>query len=158
MQMKFLIFLAGLLGLLAAFPAHAQTAAPDAQESSINARKRQVSNRLVSKRIYPRNSPAEGGMAKVLLVLDRTGNLISSALVESTGSSKLDAAALAMVEAAAPFPEPPAEIEEDGLHLTAPIVFRAKTTLPWPGSLPPAESAGEQAKIDAKMRSICRGC
>ncbi|WP_440636964.1 TonB family protein [Bradyrhizobium sp. PUT101] len=156
MKMKFRL-LAAFLGFLAALPAYAQTAAPDAQESSI-AWKRQVSNRLVSKRIYPRNMPVEGGTAKVLLVLDRTGNLISSALVESTGSSELDAAALAMVEAAAPFPKPPAEIEEDGLHLTAPIIFRAKTTLPWSGSLPPAESAGEQAKIDAKMRSICRGC
>ncbi|MCP1762570.1 TonB family protein [Bradyrhizobium japonicum] len=157
MQMKFPL-LAALLGLLAAFPAYAQTEAPDIQESSINAWKRQVSNRLASKRIYPRNSPAEGGTAKVLLVLDRTGNLISSALVESTGSSELDSAALAMVEAAAPFPEPPAQIEDDSLHLTAPIVFRAKTTLPGSGSLPPAESAAEQAKVDAKMRSICRGC
>jgi len=62
------------------------------------------------------------------------------------------------VEAAAPFPEPPAQIESDRLQLTAPIVFRAKTTLPGLGSLPPAESTAEQAKIDAKMRSICRGC
>jgi len=157
MQMKFPL-LAALLGLLAAFPAYAQTEAPDTQESSINSWKRQVSNRLASKRIYPRNSPAEGGTAKVLLVLDRTGNLISSALVESTGSSELDSAALAMVEAAAPFPEPPTQIENDRLQLTAPIVFRAKTTLPGSGSLPPAESTAEQAKIDAKMRSICRGC
>ncbi|RTE90581.1 TonB family protein [Bradyrhizobium sp. LVM 105] len=157
MQMKFSL-LAALLGLLATLPAYAQTVASDTQESSINAWKRQVSNRLVSKSIYPRNSPTEGGTAKVLFVLDRTGNLISSALAESTGSGELDAAALAMVEAAAPFPEPPAEIDEDGLRLTAPIVFRAKTTLPWTGSLPPAESAAEQAKVDAKMRSICRRC
>ncbi|WP_314952943.1 energy transducer TonB [Bradyrhizobium cosmicum] len=150
--------LAALLGLLAALPAYPQTTDPDTQESSIDAWKRQVSNRLVSKRIYPRKSPAEGGSAKVLLVLDRTGNLISSALVESTGSTELDAAALAMVEAAAPFPEPPVEIQEDSLHLTAPIVFRAKTTLPRSGSLSQTESAAEQAKVDAKMRSICRGC
>ncbi|AMA55717.1 TonB family protein [Bradyrhizobium sp. CCGE-LA001] len=150
--------LAALLGLLVPLPAYTQTADPDTQESSINAWKRQVSNRLASKRIYPRNSSPEGGTAKVLLVLDRTGNLISSALAESTGSTELDAAALAMVEAAAPFPQPPAEIQEDSLHLTAPIVFRAKTTPPWSGSLPPTESAAEQAKIDAKMRSICRGC
>ncbi|MBW7974548.1 TonB family protein [Bradyrhizobium sp. BR 10289] len=157
MQMKFLL-LAALLGVLAAFPAYVQAEAPDAQENSIKAWKRQVSNQLVSKRTYPRNSPAEGGTAKVLFVLDRTGNLISCALVESTGSSELDAAALAMVEAAAPFPEPPAEIEEDSLHLTAPIIFKAKTTRLWSGSVPPAESAAEQAKIDARMRSICRGC
>jgi protein TonB len=158
MQMKFPL-LAVFLGLLAVFPAYAQTEAPDTQESSsINSWKRQVSNRLASKRIYPRNSPAEGATAKVLLVLDRTGNLISSALVESTGSSELDAAALAMVEAAAPFPKPPAQIEDDRLRLTAPIVFMAKTTSPGSGSLPPAESAPDQAKVDAKMRSICRGC
>ncbi|PSO19148.1 hypothetical protein C7G42_12665 [Bradyrhizobium sp. MOS003] len=157
MQMKFSL-LAAFLGLLAAFPAYAQTGAPDTQANSLSAWKRQISNRLASKRTYPHNSPAEGGAAKVLLVLDRTGNLISSALVESTGSSELDAAALAMVEAAAPFPEPPAEIEENSLRLTAPIVFKAKTTLPWSGSPPPAESAAEQAKVDAKMRSICHGC
>jgi periplasmic protein TonB len=157
MQIRFPM-MAAILGLLAAFPAYPQTLAPDTQENSINAWKRQVSNRLVSKRVYPRNSPAEGGTAKVLLVLDRKGNLISSALAESTGSSELDAAALAMVEAAAPFPEPPAEIEENSLHLTAPIVFRAKTTLPLSGSLPPAETVADQAKVDTKMRSICRGC
>ncbi|MGL9623593.1 TonB family protein [Bradyrhizobium sp. U531] len=150
--------LAAFLGLLAALPAYALAAAPDPEESSINAWKRQVSNRLVSKRIYPRNSPAEGGTAKVLLVLDRTGKLISSALVESTGSSELDVAALAMVEAAAPFPVPPAELDESSLHVTAPIVFRAKTTLPFSGSSAPAESAADQAKVDIKMRSICRGC
>jgi len=157
MQMKFPL-LAAFLGLLAALPAYAQTAAPDVQESSVNAWMRQVSNRVASQRIYPRNSPAEGGTAKVLLVLDRTGKLISSALLESTGSSELDAAALAMVEAAAPFPEPPAELDENGLHLSAPIVFRAKTTLPFSGSPPPTESAADQAKVDIKMRSICRGC
>lgn len=119
MQMKF-PSLAAIFGLLAALPAHAQTAAED-------------------------------GTAKVLFILDRTGSLISSALVESTGSSELDAAALAMVEAAAPFPEPPAEIEENSLHLTAPIVFRAKTTLPASGSLPPAESATDHAKVDSEM-------
>lgn len=157
MQMKFPL-LAAFLVLLAALPAYAQTAAPNSQESTVYAWKRQVSNHLVSKRIFPRNSPAEGGTAKVLFVLDRTGNLISSALVESTGSRELDAAALAMMEAAAPFPEPPAEIEENSLHLTAPIVFRAKTTLPGSSSLPPAESAMDHAKVDNKMRSICRGC
>ena len=157
MQMKFPL-LVTLLGLLAAFPAHAQTEPPDSQESAVTAWKRQVSNRLVSKRTYPRGGPAEGGTAKVLFVLDRTGNLISRALVESTGSGELDTAALAMIDAAAPFPEPPAGLKDDSLSLTTSIFFKPKAVPLWTGGPPAAESAADQNKVDAKMHSICRGC
>ena len=156
MQMKFPL-LAALLGLLAAFPAHAQIDAPDRQANSVEIWKRRLTLQLASKKIFPRNAPAEGGTARVMFVLDRTGNLVSRALVESTGSSELDAAALTMVDAAAPFPEPPAEIEEDNLRFTVPVIFHAKREMPW-RSPPPAEAVADQAKVSAKMHGICSGC
>lgn len=159
MKMKFAL-LARLLGLAPVFalPTYAQVEAPDSQMNSVEAWKKRVSIQLASKRIYPRNAPAEGGAAKVLFVLDRTGKLISHALVESTGSRELDIAALATVEAVAPFPEPPAQLEDDMLHFTVPFVFKARTTFPSTNAAPPAEALADQAKVNAKMHSICRGC
>jgi protein TonB len=164
MQMKFSL-LAGLLGLMAIFtvPNYAQAEASDSQANSVESWKRQLTIRLTSRRIYPPNAPAEGGTAKVMFVLDRTGKLVSRALVESTGSSELDMAALATVESAAPFPEPPAELEDDMLRFTVPLIFKPRTSIfnprtSWTGALPPADSVADRAKIDAKIHGVCRGC
>jgi hypothetical protein len=62
-----------------------------------------------------------------------------------------------MVEAAAPFPEPPAEIEEDNLRFTVPVIFHAKREMPWRSPLP-AEAVADEAKVRTKIHSICRGC
>ncbi|MBC9878419.1 TonB family protein [Bradyrhizobium sp. INPA01-394B] len=150
-------FFLAALGLLVAYPTHAEPDTLDRQANSVEIWKRRLSLQLASKKTFPSNAPAEGGTARVVFVLDRTGNLVSSALVESTGSSELDAAALAMVEAAAPFPEPPADIEEDNLRFTVPVIFHAKREMPWRNPLP-AEAAADEAKVNAKLHSICRGC
>ena len=49
---------------------------------------------LASKKEFPAGATGQSGTAKVKFVIDRRGTLISSELVERTGSELLDAAAL----------------------------------------------------------------
>jgi periplasmic protein TonB len=81
--------------------------------------------------------------------IDRTGNLLSSWLEENSGIPALDNEALALIERAKPFPAPPAELNEDALRFTIPIVF---------GPHPPTGEAWNDKAVRAKMRSICCGC
>ncbi|TCU73473.1 protein TonB [Bradyrhizobium sp. R2.2-H] len=120
MQMKFLLLLAGLLGLLAAFPAHAQT---DTQTERVTAWKARLTEHIVGNRLFPIEAPRQPGHAKIKFVIGRSGQLISRTLVEDTGSRQLDAAVLAIFDRAQPFPEPPAELKGDKFSFTVPIVF-----------------------------------
>lgn len=153
MQMKFPL-LAALLGLLAA------PVSSFAQTDPVEAWKKTLVMHLASKKMYSPNG--RPGTAKVMFVIDRSGKLVSSVLVESTGSQALDAAALAVVERSDPFPKPPSELDDDMLRWTVPIVFRGYSE-PSPEDEKRLQSwIKEQAKDDAKMNSalhsICRGC
>jgi protein TonB len=155
MQVKFPL-LAGLFGLLlvSAIPSYAQTV--NAQADTVEAWKKKIAIQLGSKKEFPPGAIGQTGTAKVKFAIDRRGKLISRALVESTGSELLDAAALRMVERAEPFPEPPAEVKDNGLAFTVPVVFRKQ--LPWAGGQWTAEWVEDQNKVNAKIRGICRGC
>lgn len=119
MQMK-LPLLAVFLGLLAAFPTHAQT---DAQSESAQAWKARLSAHMASYKQFPAEALGQTGEAKVTFVIDRSGRLISQALAVSTGSRPLDVAALQIVARAQPFPAPPSGLKDESLTLTVPIVF-----------------------------------
>ncbi|MGY8708373.1 TonB family protein [Bradyrhizobium sp. 18BD] len=112
--------LAALLGLLAAFPAHAQT---EPQSESVKAWKVRLSAHIAGYRQFPPEALGQAGEAKVTFVIDRSGRLISQALTVSSGSRPLDAAALQIVGHAQPFPTPPSELKDSSLTLTVPIVF-----------------------------------
>jgi protein TonB len=160
MQVK-IPLLAALFGLLlvSAIPSYAQTEGLNAQaKNTVDAWKKKIATQLVSKGVFPPGATGQSGTAKVRFVIDRQGKLISRALVESTGSELLDAAALTMVERAEPFPEPPAEVKDDGLSLTVPVIFANRKQLPWAGGQWPADWVEEQTKVDAKIHGICRGC
>lgn len=131
MQMKF-PFLAALLGLLAAFPAHAQT---EPQSDSIKAWKARLSAHIAGYRQFPPEALGQTGEAKVTFVIDRSGRLISEALAVSSGSRPLDAAALQIVGHAQPFPAPPAELKDSSLTLTVPIVFDGRQVRVSPSGL-----------------------
>jgi periplasmic protein TonB len=157
MQMK-ITLVAGLLVLLlvSAVSSYAQTI--NAQTDTVEAWKKKIVIQLVSKREFPPGAGAQGGTAKVKFVIDRQGKLISKGLLESTGSELLDAAALRMVERAEPFPEPPAEVKDDGLSFTVPVIFAARKQVPWSGGQRSEDWVEEHGKVDAKIRGICRGC
>jgi periplasmic protein TonB len=113
--------------------------------------KKQLSIRLNGSKKFPPEAIGKSGTAKVGFVVDRSGKLISSWLMESTGLPVLDAEALAMVDRAQPFPAPPPEADDDRLNLAFQAIFVEG---------PPQTSTleKENAVINAKMRGICRGC
>jgi protein TonB len=152
--------LAGLFGLLlvSTIPSYAQTDGLKAQTNSVEAWKKKIGIQLASKREFPPGATGQRGTAKVKFVIDRQGKLISRELVESAGSEVLDTAALRMVERAEPFPEPPAEVSDDSLTFTVPVIFANPKQLPWAGGQWPADWVEEQSKVDAKIHGICRGC
>ena len=76
--------------------------------------------------------------------LDRSGKLISDWLEESTGSAALDAETIAIVGRAEPFPKPPASVPDAKLKMTVVLVFVPAST--------------DDAKVNAKVGGICRGC
>ncbi|MGJ4952940.1 energy transducer TonB family protein [Bradyrhizobium sp. HKCCYLS20291] len=108
---------------------------------------------LKAEQRYPPQAGRQGGAAKVLLHIDRSGRLISAALLESTGDPALDKEALAMVERAQPFAPPPGEVSDDNLTMRVQIVFAPK---PVPGTMQDVGPEGRELR--AKLNSICRGC
>lgn len=64
------------------------------------------------------------GLAKVAFEIDRNGHLVAEHVAQSSGSSALDAAALALVRLAEPYPVPPHEAGATQLSFVVPISFR----------------------------------
>jgi TonB family protein len=62
---------------------------------------------------YPARAHGTEGVASVAFTIDRKGNVLSSKIATSSGSSVLDAEVLALVKRAAPFPPPPADARAD---------------------------------------------
>jgi periplasmic protein TonB len=93
------------------------------------------------------------GKAIVRFTLDRSGNITSANLDQSTGFSDLDATAVKAVENAQPFPTPPAEVEENMYmgQFFAKFVFGKIRGMEYP------KDEGEE-KLKARLRGICRGC
>ena len=72
---------------------------------------------------YPSQAQGEQGIAILSFTIDRQGHLLSSHIVRSAGSGALDAAALAMLSRAEPFPAPPLGIADELLSITVPIRY-----------------------------------
>jgi len=74
---------------------------------------------------YPRRAllRRQDGVAFVRIVVDRSGNLISSALQRSSGIPLLDDEAVAVVERAKPYPPPPPEVHGAEIVRVVPVRF-----------------------------------
>jgi len=75
---------------------------------------------------YPdaaRARSSQGDVA-VQFTIDRTGGVIASRVVRSSGSSALDEEALAVLRRANPLPAPPGHVDGTTFDLTLPIQFR----------------------------------
>ena len=72
---------------------------------------------------YPSNARGAQGVVSVAFTIDRHGNVVSSRVVNSSGSAVLDAEALDLIKRAAPLPPPPAEIADSELSFVVPIRF-----------------------------------
>lgn len=124
-------------------------------------------------RAFPPAAVGQKGDAGATFVVDRSGKLISNALVESTGVAPLDAETLAMVERSAPFPKPPAEAKDGLQRVTVLIAFdgtqpnlapspeREKWLQSWiedQAKLNTKSPGPDDTKLNSMLRSICRGC
>jgi TonB family protein len=67
-----------------------------------------------------REKPAK---VKLALVLNRRGNVVSASVIQSSGDSAYDEAALAMIHRSDPVPRPPAELTDDTFSFTLPVNF-----------------------------------
>jgi protein TonB len=90
--------------------------------------KTQIVTLLERNKRYPDAAQArrEQGVAQVFFSLDRRGRVIESRVVRSSGAASLDQEALALLQRAQPFPEPPGELGGDHVDLTVPIRFNLK--------------------------------
>lgn len=80
---------------------------------------------LAKHKEYEASLKKEGieGIVKVRFTISKTGEIVSAEIAESSGSSKLDAAALSVLKNANPVPAIPSLMERDQLTLTLPIDF-----------------------------------
>jgi protein TonB len=112
-----------------------------------------LSVKLTAQRRYPPEATGQGGTARVVFRIDRSGRLLSAAIAESEGDPALDKEALAIVERAQPFASPPPDIGEDALTLRVPFVFP-----PRPKSSIIEDIGPDDAALKARLKGVCRGC
>lgn len=134
-------------GLAASVPTPA-FAASDAMD----AWRKTVTEHVWRNRAFPPEAMGQRGDAGVTFVIDRSGKLISNALIESTGSPPLDAVALKMVERSEPFPKPPRDAKDELQRMTILMTLDGAPRMDGPGPW------ADEAKVKAKVNSVCRGC
>ena len=74
---------------------------------------------------YPPGAGGVQGTARLAFRIDRRGRLLTSRIVQSSGSAALDEETLALVKRAQPFPPPPADTADDQLAFVVPIRYAA---------------------------------
>jgi protein TonB len=81
--------------------------------------------RLARFKRYPAAARARGvqGIAKVAFTIDHEGLLLSSHIVQSSGSSLLDEETLDMLARAQPMPKPPGNTPDSALSFIVPVIF-----------------------------------
>jgi periplasmic protein TonB len=75
---------------------------------------------------YPSDRASQAAQIVLGFALDRTGRVLSVAVVRGSGDRSFDDAALAVMRRADPVPAPPPRIADSGLSFTLPVIFRAK--------------------------------
>jgi|SRR5262245_14100910 len=139
--------------LVAARPGYGQQS-----EEALAAWRGRISAQLASQKRFPQEARGQSGTAKVFFRIDRSGNVISDKIVESTGVPALDAAAIEMIRRAQPFPSPPAGLADESFEFTVPVIFTMQppmsvTDAPKDAAIEKGESA-----VNARINGVCRGC
>jgi protein TonB len=84
---------------------------------------RQLVAQLERHKRYPTAAKGKIGEARLAFSIDRSGRVMASRIVRSSGSEALDEDALALIKRAAPLPPPPAGISDDRLSFVVPIRY-----------------------------------
>ena len=77
---------------------------------------------------YPSQARAHGeqGVATVFFTMNRDGRVLTSHIVQSSGSAALDQETLQMLTRAQPMPKPPSDMQGTELSLAVPIQFNIR--------------------------------
>jgi periplasmic protein TonB len=75
---------------------------------------------------YPKVKKNRTATVKVTLVLNRLGNVVQVAVLESSGDTAFDEAAISMIRRSDPVPRPPAELTDDTFSYTLNVNFNEK--------------------------------
>jgi protein TonB len=77
---------------------------------------------------YPAQARSRGeqGVVKVAFTIDHQGRLVSSRIVQSSGSALLDEESLAMLVRAQPMPKPPGDAPDEALSFEVPVGFKIR--------------------------------
>jgi protein TonB len=81
----------------------------------------EIAKKLHRNKVNPRS--AQTGTVLVSFTVDKRGDILSHAIVKSSGSKLLDDAAIASLERSAPFPPLPGEVSGSSLELQVPFRF-----------------------------------
>jgi TonB family protein len=136
-----------LLPLLLAAPCRSQ---PD----SVNEWHRKIVEQLRAHLRIPPDVSAKASEVWVDVTIDRAGLVKSTKLVRGTSVPALDAAVLAAVKEAQPFPLPPADAQ---LSPLPPMADDGSLTLPLAFDLSSTSTLNDE-KLKARLKGICRGC
>jgi periplasmic protein TonB len=105
----------------AAAPAVAPTARPT--PAAVASWQRLLVAQLERHKRYPPQARGKVGVARLEFSIDRSGRVLASRIIHSSGSDALDQEALALIRRAAPFPPPPAGLPDDGLSFVVPVRY-----------------------------------
>ncbi len=100
--------------------------AGDSARRVILAWQKQLVAHLDRHKRYPANGSRKNVQIVIDFTLDRTGHVLASNIVKSSGDAAYDEAAIAMLKRSDPVPAPPPLIADEGLTFTVPVIFRAK--------------------------------
>jgi protein TonB len=75
---------------------------------------------------YPKVKKNKTASVKVSLVLNRLGNVLEVAVIESSGDTAFDEAAISMIRRSDPVPRPPAALTDDTFSYTLNVNFNEK--------------------------------
>jgi protein TonB len=113
-------------------PAPSSARSPGGQSASLAREQARWQSGLVSKlnrfKRYPDAASRRDirGMAIVRFTVDRTGRVVASDLVQSSGSSVLDGEAVALLKRVSPLPAPPESLPDALLQIDVPLWFGMK--------------------------------
>lgn len=87
--------------------------------------KRRIALHLQRNKRYPAAAQArrEHGIAKVAFMVDRLGHVLSSTVVQSSGSATLDRETLDLLQRAQPLPVPPTDVPGAQFSFNVPVRF-----------------------------------
>jgi len=97
--------------------------APRPTSAAVARWERLLAAQLERHKRYPPQARGKVGEARLAFSIDRTGRVLASRILHSSGSDALDREALALVRRAAPFPPPPAGLSDDRLSFVVPIRY-----------------------------------